>query len=161
MLDVENDKHHLTITNLNFSDSATYYCISNYKFELNFVKSITVNVKDSGSNVPVSVYQSASDTIQPGDSVNLNCTVQTGTCDGQHSVYWFTNSAESHQGLIYTQEGRNDQCERNPKKQTHSCVYNLSLKNLNRSHAGTYYCAVASCGHILFGDGTKLDFKRE
>ncbi|KAM8746633.1 uncharacterized protein AB9X84_014833 [Acanthopagrus schlegelii] len=33
------------------------------------------------------------------------------------------------------------------------------MKSLNLSHAGTYYCAVASCGHILFGNGTKLDFE--
>ena len=151
----------MTLTDLRISDSATYYCISCYGYELYFVEGITVSVKGSGSNVPVSVYQSASDTIQPGDSVNLNCTVQTGTCDGQHSVYWFTNSAESHQGLIYTQGGTNDQCERNPSTQTHSCVYNLSLKNLNHSHAGTKYCAVASCGHILFGPGTKLNFQFE
>ncbi|KAF3836873.1 hypothetical protein F7725_004337 [Dissostichus mawsoni] len=35
------------------------------------------------------------------------------------------------------------------------------MENLNLSHAGTYYCAVASCGHILFGDGTKLDLEDE
>ncbi|KAM6894187.1 uncharacterized protein PEZ65_021865 [Lycodopsis pacificus] len=62
-------------------------------------------------------------------------------------------------GLIYTDGGRNDQCERKPNTQTHTCVYNLPMKSLNLSHAGTYYCAVASCGHILFGDGTKLDFE--
>ncbi|KAM8747453.1 uncharacterized protein AB9X84_015472 [Acanthopagrus schlegelii] len=33
------------------------------------------------------------------------------------------------------------------------------MKSLNVSHAGTYYCAVASCGHMLFGDGTKLDIE--
>ncbi|KAL6118801.1 uncharacterized protein ACO6RY_03516 [Pungitius sinensis] len=35
------------------------------------------------------------------------------------------------------------------------------MESLNLSHAGTYYCAVASCGHILFGNGTKLDFEDE
>ncbi|GLD53565.1 uncharacterized protein AKAME5_000629700 [Lates japonicus] len=35
------------------------------------------------------------------------------------------------------------------------------MKNLSLSHAGTYYCAVASCGHILFGNGTKLDIEDE
>ena len=88
--------------------------------------------------------------------MTLNCTVQTGTCDGEHSVYWFKHSQESHPGLIYTHGGRNDQCERKGNTQTHTCVYNLPMKSLNRSHAGTYYCAVATCGHVLFGDGTKL-----
>ncbi|KAM9335451.1 uncharacterized protein ABDE67_020433 [Symphorus nematophorus] len=35
------------------------------------------------------------------------------------------------------------------------------MKSVNLSHAGTYYCAVASCGHIVFGNGTKLDFEDE
>ncbi|KAL7375311.1 hypothetical protein ABVT39_015371 [Epinephelus coioides] len=117
---------------------------------------------DSSWNVPASVHQSASETIQPGGSVTLNCTVHTGSCDdGEHSVYWFKYSEESHPGLIYSHGGRNDQCERKPDTQTHTCVYNLPMKSLNLSHAGTYYCAVASCGHILFGDGTTLDFEGE
>ncbi|XP_045897880.1 uncharacterized protein LOC123965404 [Micropterus dolomieu] len=119
----------------------------------------TVSVKGSRLNVQASVHQSASETIQPGGSVTLNCTVHTGTCDGEHSVYWFKNSEESHLGLIYTHGGRNDQCERKSSTQTHTCVYNLPLESLNPSHAGTYYCAVASCGHILFGNGTTLDFE--
>ncbi|KAF3836829.1 hypothetical protein F7725_004293 [Dissostichus mawsoni] len=101
-----------------------------------------------------------SEIIQSGDSVTLNCTVHTGSCDGEHSVYWFKNSEDSP-GLIHTHGGRNDQCERKPNTQTHSCVYNLPMENLNPSHAGTYFCAVASCGHILFGNGTKLDFEDE
>ncbi|XP_034413398.1 uncharacterized protein LOC117747961 isoform X3 [Cyclopterus lumpus] len=118
----------------------------------------TVSVKGSGLSVPVLVHQSASETIQPGGSVTLNCTVHTGTCDGQHSVYWFKDSEESHPGLIYTHGDRNDQCERKPSTQTHTCFYNLPM---TLSDAGTYYCAVASCGRVLFGDGTKLDFEEE
>ncbi|XP_063321738.1 uncharacterized protein LOC134619831 isoform X2 [Pelmatolapia mariae] len=109
------------------------------------------------SNVQAVVQQSASETIQPGDSVTLNCTVHTGTCDEEHSVYWFKDSGDFYPGLLYTHGGRNDQCEKN--EQTHNCVYNLPMNNLNLSHTGTYYCAVASCGHILFGNGTKLDFE--
>ncbi len=156
-LDTENDKNDLMISDLRSSDSATYYCISVFATEIQFFKGITVIVEDSGSNITTSIHQSASETIQPGGSVTLNCTVHTGTCDGEHSVYWFRNSAESQPGLIYTHGGSNDQCERKPNTQTHTCVYNLALKSLNVSHAGIYYCAVASCGHILFGNGTKLD----
>ncbi len=66
---------------------------------------------------------------------------------------------DPHCGFVYTHGDSNDQCERKPNTQTNTCIYNLPMKNLNLSHAGTYYCAVASCGHIVFGNGTQLDFK--
>ncbi len=160
-LDTGNGKNHLTISDLHNLDSATYYCISFNAYKLKFEEGFTVIVKSSGLHIPALVHQSASEIIQPGGSVTLNCTVQTGTCDGEHSVYWFKNSGESHPGLIYTHGDSNDQCERNYSMQTQTCVYNLPMTNLSLSHAGTYYCAVASCGHIVFGNGTKLDFKRK
>ncbi|XP_029310278.1 signal-regulatory protein beta-2-like [Cottoperca gobio] len=160
-LEAKNGKNHLTISELRITDSATYYCISCYTYKFVFAEGTTVSVKGSGLNIPALVLQSAAETIQTGDSVTLNCTVHTGSCDGEHSVYWFKNSEESHPGLIYTHGGRNDQCERKPNEQTHTCFYNLPMKSLTLSHAGTYYCAVASCGHILFGNGTKLDFEDE
>uniref|UniRef100_A0A3B4XW46 Immunoglobulin kappa light chain-like n=1 Tax=Seriola lalandi dorsalis TaxID=1841481 RepID=A0A3B4XW46_SERLL len=160
-LDTEIGKNHLKISNLRRSDSATYYCASSFSYKFEYAEGITVSVQGSGLNIQVSVHQSGSETIQPGGSVTLNCTVHTGTCDGEHSVYWFKDSEESHPGLIYTHGDRNDQCERKPETHTQTCVYNLPMQRLNLSHAGTYYCAVASCGHILFGDGTKLDFEDE
>ncbi|XP_031144251.1 uncharacterized protein LOC116042268 [Sander lucioperca] len=160
-LDMENGKNHLKITDVRVSDSATYYCASSYTYIFEFAEGTVVNVEGSGMKVPATVHQSASESIQPGGSVTLNCTVHTGTCDGEHSVYWFKNSEESQPGLIYTHGDRNDQCERKPNTQTHTCVYKLPMKSLNLSHAGTYYCAVASCGHILFGDGTKLELEND
>ncbi|XP_042258213.1 uncharacterized protein LOC121890028 isoform X1 [Thunnus maccoyii] len=157
-LDTGNGKNHLMISDLHLSDSATYYCASSISYKFEFAEGTVVNVKGSGLNIQASVHQSASESIQPGGSVTLNCTVHTGTCDdGNHSVYWFKNSQESHQGIIYTHGGRNDQCERNNNTQTQTCVYNLPMKSLDLSHTGTYYCAVAACGQILFGNGTKLD----
>ncbi|RVE60251.1 hypothetical protein OJAV_G00179090 [Oryzias javanicus] len=156
-LDTENKNHHLKIFNLQFSDSATYHCIISDSYSVTFSQSFIVNVKDSSLYLKTSVDQSSSENIHAGDSVTLNCTVHTGSCDGEHRVYWFKDSEDSHPGLIYTHGGRNDQCERNNKTQTHSCVYELDMKNLNKSHSGIYYCAVVSCGHILFGNGTKLD----
>ncbi|XP_063757375.1 immunoglobulin kappa light chain-like [Eleginops maclovinus] len=157
-LDTKNAENNLKITHLQISDSATYFCVGSDLYSFKFGEGITVNVKGSGLNIPALVRQSVSEIIQPGGSLTLNCTLHRGSCDGEHSVYWFKNSEETP-GLIYTQGGSSDQCERKPNTQTHTCDYNLPMKNLNLSHAGTYYCAVSSCGHILFGDGTKLKLK--
>uniref|UniRef100_A0A3P9I9C4 Ig-like domain-containing protein n=1 Tax=Oryzias latipes TaxID=8090 RepID=A0A3P9I9C4_ORYLA len=147
----------LTISDLKPSDSTTYFCISDHQTYLFFKSAFTLDVKGSGLTIQASVDQSSSENIHAGDSVTLNCTVHTGSCDEEHRVYWFKDSEDSHPGLIYTHGGRNDQCERKNNTQTHSCVYELPIKNLTESHAGIYYCAVVSCGHILFGNGTKLD----
>uniref|UniRef100_A0A8D3AWV4 Ig-like domain-containing protein n=1 Tax=Scophthalmus maximus TaxID=52904 RepID=A0A8D3AWV4_SCOMX len=143
----------LKISDVQLSDSATNYCSRRHSFTLEFMEGVTVSVKGSGLNIQARVHQLASETVQPGGSVILSSTVQNGTCNGEHNVYWFKNSEEPHPGLIYNHGYRNDQCERKPNTQTHSCTYNLSMKSLNFSHAGTYYCAVASCGHVLFGNG--------
>ncbi|XP_034712713.1 uncharacterized protein LOC117934807 [Etheostoma cragini] len=160
-LESKNGKYDLTISELRISDSGTYYCVSIYAYEFQFVMGTTVDVKGSGLKIQATVHQSASESIQPGGSVTLNCTVHTGTCDGEHSVYWFKNLEESQPGLIYTHGGRTDQCERKPNTQTHTCFYNRPINNLSLSHNMTYYCAVASCGHILFGNGTKLESLNE
>ncbi|XP_031590871.2 immunoglobulin kappa light chain-like isoform X1 [Oreochromis aureus] len=158
-LSTEKAQNHLMITDLQVSDSATYFCVCSFSVSFEFAEGITVSVKGSALNSRPLIQQSASKPIQPGGSVTLNCTVQTGTCDEEHSVYWFRDSKESHSGLIYSHGGRNDECERKPKTDTNTCVYSLPMKNLDVSHVGIYYCAVASCGYLLFGNGTKLDFE--
>uniref|UniRef100_A0A3P9M9S0 Ig-like domain-containing protein n=1 Tax=Oryzias latipes TaxID=8090 RepID=A0A3P9M9S0_ORYLA len=156
-LDTKNQNHHLMISDLQLSDSATYYCAARHATIVTFTEGVTVRVKGPGVTRKTSVDQSSSENIHVGDSVTLNCTVHTGSCDGEQRVYWFKDSGDSHPGLIYTHGGRNDQCGRKNNTQTHSCVYELHMERLTESHAGIYYCAVVSCGHILFGNGTKLD----
>ncbi|XP_034146696.1 uncharacterized protein LOC105020616 [Esox lucius] len=101
-----------------------------------------------------------SESVHPGDSVTLNCTINNDTCEGEHSVYWFRHdSGESPPGIIYINGDRSGQCMKSPESgsPTQNCVYNLPKRNLSLSDTGTYYCAVASCGEILFGNGTNLD----
>ncbi|CAB1345280.1 unnamed protein product, partial [Coregonus sp. 'balchen'] len=156
------DSCNLTISMTESGDSATYYCGAMEVGEFKFGEGTILIVKDSGSNSMSVLQQPVSESVQPGDSVTLNCTIHTETCAGEHSVYWFRHgSGESHPGTIYNNGDRSDQCEKNPEagSPTQSCVYNLPKRNLSLSDAGTYYCAVASCGEILFGNGTKLDIE--
>uniref|UniRef100_A0A673VWB2 Uncharacterized LOC115194329 n=1 Tax=Salmo trutta TaxID=8032 RepID=A0A673VWB2_SALTR len=155
-------KNHLRISDMQLSDSGTYYCGNAYTNRVEFGKGAILIVEGSGSrNMPI-LQQSLSESVQPGDVVTLNCTIHTETCAGEHGVYWFRHgSGESHPGIIYTHGDRSDECEKSPEAgsptQNCSCVYNLPKRNISLSDAGTYYCAVASCGEILFGNGTKLD----
>ncbi|XP_046905190.1 T cell receptor alpha chain MC.7.G5-like isoform X2 [Hypomesus transpacificus] len=154
--------NHLTISDVQPSDSAMYFCSKTYVNTLEFADGVFLNVKGPVSNTKEVVQQPVSESIQPGDSVTLNCTIHTETCAGEHNVYWFRHgSGESRPGILYTHGGRSDQCEKSPEagSPTQSCVYNLPKRNLSLSDAGTYYCAVASCGEILFGNGTTLNIE--
>ncbi|XP_061566619.1 uncharacterized protein LOC133420800 [Cololabis saira] len=158
-LETSSSKNHLKISNVDVSDSAIYYCISGNSYIHKYLEGVSLHVRDSTYDIQASVDQSSSLSAQPGRSVTLNCTVHSLICNEEHSVYWFKGSEESHAGLISIHGGRNDQCERKPNSQSHTCVYNLLMQSVNASHSGTYYCAVASCGQILFGNGTELDFR--
>ncbi|MEQ2158423.1 hypothetical protein GOODEAATRI_012143 [Goodea atripinnis] len=159
-LETEIDKSQLKISDLQRSDTGTYLCASSRSFLLTFGKGVTVIVKDSVLGYKVLVHQSESKAAQPGGSLTLNCTVETRICRGEHRVFWFRNSAENDPGPIYTCGGRKDKYGRNLNIQA-TCVCNLPMKNINKSHVGTYYCAVASNGQIVFGNGTKLELESE
>ncbi|KAL0970251.1 hypothetical protein UPYG_G00239460 [Umbra pygmaea] len=161
---IQNGKgiNHLKITDIQISDSAMYYCGGSYSNKVEFVKGVILIVKGLGFKNTTIIEQPVSESVQPGDSVTLNCTIHTETCAGEHSVYWFRHgSGQSHPGIIYTNGDRSGQCKKSPEagSPTQSCVYNLPKRNLSLSDAGTYYCAVDSCGQIEFGHGTRLEIK--
>uniref|UniRef100_A0AAZ3PLI3 Ig-like domain-containing protein n=1 Tax=Oncorhynchus tshawytscha TaxID=74940 RepID=A0AAZ3PLI3_ONCTS len=146
----------LIINNISRSDEAAYFCGIGTVYEIKFRNGTFL----SRSHYQTVEQQPVSDPVHPGDSVTLQCTVLSETCAGLHRVYWFrAGSGESHPGVIYTPENRSDECKKSPEtpSPTQSCVYSLSKNNLSLSDAGTYYCAVVTCGEILFGDGTKLN----
>ncbi|XP_064176369.1 uncharacterized protein LOC135247007 isoform X2 [Anguilla rostrata] len=151
----------LTVSRVEPSDSATYYCAVIVNREISFGNGTTLMVTGSESHSRTIVLQQL-ESVQPGDSVTLQCTVHTETCAGEHSVYWFRQgSGESPPGIISTHGTRSDECQRSSGavSPTQSCVYNFPKRNLSSSDAGTYYCAVATCGEILFGNVSKLHFE--
>ncbi|NP_001187023.1 novel immune-type receptor 2 precursor [Ictalurus punctatus] len=157
----EKSKTNLEIKGLQLSDSATYFCGSAHSNIVEFGEGTELVVQASQHSLSV-LQQPVHELAHPGGSVTLHCTVITDRCAGEHSVYWFRhNSGESHPGVIYTHGDSNGRCKKNPKagSLTRMCVYSLPKTNLSTSDVGTYHCAVAACGQILFGNGTKLDMK--
>uniref|UniRef100_A0A671SPQ0 Ig-like domain-containing protein n=1 Tax=Sinocyclocheilus anshuiensis TaxID=1608454 RepID=A0A671SPQ0_9TELE len=139
-------------------DVATYYCGVNKFTALYFSPGTFLMI----TSIKI-LQQTHLKPVNFGDNITLQCTVQFMEgckCVGNHSVYWFRHeSGDTHAGIIYKHGNMNDQCEKSSEKDSHvqSCIYNLSKKNLGLSDAGTYYCAVATCGEILFGNGSRLE----
>uniref|UniRef100_A0A8B9GQM6 Ig-like domain-containing protein n=1 Tax=Astyanax mexicanus TaxID=7994 RepID=A0A8B9GQM6_ASTMX len=143
----------LSITSIQQSDSAVYYCAVAFSNVVSFgAGTVLFSLhKDSWQNLFLWLY-----------SVTLQCSVITNICAGDHSVYWFRHgSGGSDPGIIFTHGNRSDQCKKSSEtvSPTQSCIYKLPKNNLSLSDAGTYYCAVAACGEILYGNGTKLNVK--
>ncbi|MCI4389766.1 hypothetical protein PGIGA_G00102250 [Pangasianodon gigas] len=98
--------------------------------------------------------------MENGESLSLQCSVQAfnSSCEEQ-SMYWFRHgSRESHPGIIYTHGDGSDECKKSSEagSPTQSCVYTLPKRKLTTSDNGTFYCAVAACGQILFTNGTEV-----
>uniref|UniRef100_A0A4W6FBC7 Ig-like domain-containing protein n=1 Tax=Lates calcarifer TaxID=8187 RepID=A0A4W6FBC7_LATCA len=153
----------LTIVKTIQEDEGMYHCAIVDVCKLNLIQpSLFKGNAQRTSNYTVVQSPTVSDPVHPGESVTLQCSVLSDkTCSGDHSVYWFrAGSNKSHPNIIYTDGNKSNECEKKPD--AHSppkrCVYHFS-KNVSSSDSGTYYCAVATCGEIIFGDGTKLEIE--
>nr|XP_046261692.1 signal-regulatory protein beta-2-like [Scatophagus argus] len=160
----EPNRFDLHITKAMLSDTAFYYCLKVKRLNITFVKGAFLNIKGSEPDITAVIQEPPSDSVHPGDSVTLQCSVlsdpEDKTCPGGPSLFWFkAGSDESHPSVIYTHGDSGDGCDKSPEAHApQKCVYSFS-KNISSSDAGTYYCAVATCGEILFGNGTKLDIE--
>ncbi|XP_039669685.1 uncharacterized protein LOC120566982 [Perca fluviatilis] len=158
----EKNVSNLTILRTTKEDEGMYHCVvmewndNQWSGTYLLVKGNTQRT----SNYTVVQRRTVSDPVRPGDSVSLQCSIlsdsEDKTCPGDDSVFWFrAGSDKSHPDIIYTDGRRHNECDKRSDTQK-SCVYRFS-KNISSSDAGTYYCAVATCGEILFGDGTKVE----
>ncbi|KAL7876177.1 hypothetical protein AOLI_G00111400 [Acnodon oligacanthus] len=149
----------LIINGIKEEDAGTYFCGIVKQNAVEFESGTLLLFQAENIHRPVTEM-----VIETGESVSLQCSVQSLTpdCSGEHSVYWIRHgSGESHPGIIYTHGNRSDECEKSSETDspTQSCVYKLPKRNLSLSDAGTYYCAVAACGQILFGKPTIINAK--
>uniref|UniRef100_A0A3B3C0W1 Uncharacterized LOC112153696 n=1 Tax=Oryzias melastigma TaxID=30732 RepID=A0A3B3C0W1_ORYME len=156
------DVYSLSIRNVSKDDEATYFCQAGASYAVTFTNASQLVVKGPKNKQKViTVTQSSNvELVLLGNTVTLQCSVLLKTrespdeCSDDHRVYWYKAGSENYADIIYvTISSRDVQKERH--------VYNLTKTVKNSSDAGFYYCAVLSCGEILFGEGTEVQIKRE
>ncbi|XP_061896092.1 uncharacterized protein LOC133645225 isoform X1 [Entelurus aequoreus] len=154
------DMYVLNITNVHKDDEAMYTCQAGTSYNMVFTGGTHLVVKDPRRKSFQVRQIPQSKSVKGGESVTIQCSVLAESkenvrqCPNQSSVYWLkSGSGESDPHIIYSDSDD----EQDPR----SCVYHLSLTVLNSSDTGTYYCAVATCGQILFGQGTHVDTQQD
>ncbi|XP_036423855.1 uncharacterized protein LOC118806533 [Colossoma macropomum] len=148
----------LSIERVTKEDEGMYFCGETGKKTLDFSTATFLAV--TGQLNTLVLQTPVRGSVSPGESVTLQCTVLSEIRSAELRVLWFRAAAgQSFPEIIYThQNSSSRQCEINSS--THSSVYNFSKNILNQHHTGTYYCAVAACGKIIFGNGTTVEMKK-
>ncbi|XP_053361123.1 uncharacterized protein LOC128531339 [Clarias gariepinus] len=154
-METHNNSISLTIPRVKKEHEGLYYC-GQFSSENFTLSRGTFLVVTDDSDVKVSVSQSGGlDSVPAGASVTLQCSVLSESRAAELQVLWFrAASPQSHPQIIYTHHNSNHQCESDSS--THTCEYNFSKNILSLNDTGTYYCAVAVCGKIIFGNGTRV-----
>uniref|UniRef100_A0A3Q2CKR7 Ig-like domain-containing protein n=1 Tax=Cyprinodon variegatus TaxID=28743 RepID=A0A3Q2CKR7_CYPVA len=151
----------LDVTEAQQNDTGLYYCIK-YLFSVNLMfNNFTSLLIRKNSDVSVVLQKPPSGPGHPENPKALQCSVlsnsERSTCPADNRVYWFkAGSDDSHPSLLYLQGNSLEECDNSLEAPSiQKCFYNFS----ETVDPGTYYCAVAACGQILFGNGTKLHSK--
>uniref|UniRef100_A0A3B4B597 Ig-like domain-containing protein n=1 Tax=Periophthalmus magnuspinnatus TaxID=409849 RepID=A0A3B4B597_9GOBI len=145
-----------TIFNVTREDAASYVCQAGSSYKMSFVNTTLLIILGKIFKFRSSVTCSFS-SVNLGRPVQLQCSLvsknsSTLQCPSKRNVHWFRSGAgESPGSIIYTYEEQTE--EQNQRR----CVYSLSTTIQDVNDTGMYYCAVATCGHVLFGPGTRVE----
>ncbi|XP_060935184.1 uncharacterized protein LOC133011475 [Limanda limanda] len=142
------------------SDAGVYYCIEQKTLDMKLLIGTFLKIKGPEPDIIAVIQVRPSDPVSSGDSVTLQCSVLSGsdnhTCPRYDKLYWF-RADESHPSLVYVHGSSGDECDGILEAHSpHRCVFNF-CKSFSSPDSGTYYCAVVTCGEILFGQGIKLE----
>uniref|UniRef100_A0A3P9LW38 Ig-like domain-containing protein n=1 Tax=Oryzias latipes TaxID=8090 RepID=A0A3P9LW38_ORYLA len=138
-VNISREQMFLTITSVTKEDEAEYFCQGGGEYLQVFKAGFLLTVK--GNTFSIKHIKNHPSTLKN----NI-------TCPGNQNVHWFRSaSGSSHPGVIFTPTDLNNQTTGK------SCVYRLTKTSNDSSDAGIYYCAVAMCGEILFGNGTRVE----
>lgn len=145
------DSDNLTITNLELTDSATYFCGVLVFSSVEFGEGIFLHVQSLTSYAQTVVQEQTGMQLRQGDSLDLSCTVDAELCPGGLSMYWFRHGA-SQPAVVYPV---NKDCRDLASKK--NCTNKLKVETVTMTDSGMYYCVLASCGEIIFGNGTAVE----
>uniref|UniRef100_A0A3P9PI07 Ig-like domain-containing protein n=1 Tax=Poecilia reticulata TaxID=8081 RepID=A0A3P9PI07_POERE len=158
----EQGKFLLYINEAKRNDNGLYYCIKIRQLDFIFINGNVLKVQGLESDITEIIQMPPSSPVYPETRKTLQCSVLSDSegkpCPADNRVYWFkAGSDHSHPSLLYLQKNSGEECESaSPEAQTaQRCFYNFS----ESSDAGTYHCAVAACGQILFGNGAELHYE--
>uniref|UniRef100_A0A8C5HDT7 Ig-like domain-containing protein n=1 Tax=Gouania willdenowi TaxID=441366 RepID=A0A8C5HDT7_GOUWI len=148
----------LRISEAKLNDTGLYYCVKNEWLNWTFVTGHFIKVKETESDISSIIQEPP--TVYPGVQTSVKCSLLSNSenkmCSNNPAFYWFKSALnKSHPSFIYTHNDGGEDCHsslRTPSAQR--CFYSFSR---NFSDAGIYHCAVAACGHILWGQGTHLN----
>uniref|UniRef100_A0A8C6WVX6 Ig-like domain-containing protein n=1 Tax=Neogobius melanostomus TaxID=47308 RepID=A0A8C6WVX6_9GOBI len=146
---VEKNLYSFHIFNVTKEDEASYFCQAGSSYKMAFFNATFLMV------IGKTFYLFSSAPL--GGSVELECSLlskrnSSVPCPSKRSVHWFrAGSGKSPASTIYTYK---DQTEEQDQRK---CVYRLTTTLQHLNDTGTYYCAVATCGEILFGNGTRVE----
>ncbi|RVE67542.1 hypothetical protein OJAV_G00103940 [Oryzias javanicus] len=153
----------LTISSVTKDDEAEYFCQAGGEYLQVIKAGFLLTVKDCDEQPAVYVRQTpGSAAAQLGESVNFQCLMLPKdeenyiTCPENQNVHWFrTASGTSQPGVIFTPMDLSNQTA------GRSCFYHFTKTLNDSSDAGIYYCALAMCGEILFGNETRVEMREE
>lgn len=95
-----------------------------------------------------------SSNVHEANSATLQCSVlptsRNKSCPAETRFYWFrAEDDKSLPNILYITGEEHSECN------NQSCVCHIA-KSISSHDQGTYHCALAACGEILFGNGTRL-----
>ncbi|XP_068506061.1 uncharacterized protein [Syngnathus scovelli] len=148
----EPGKFVLQISRVQKNDTALYYCFKWTKWfhKMTFLNGVFLQVKDD-PKAETAVTAVTHDLQFNESRSRCSFVFRSGnkTCADGHNFYWLRAGPEdSNPHFIYT----HDECEKVANGSMQKCIHAFH----NTVDAGTYSCAVATCGHIFMAKATKV-----